>query len=133
MTTKKLMFDPSDPKVTYVNKFIAQKNRKHPNRMPKLIGPYWYAYFATESKNFNTQYLGKTLPPECEPYVKDKTLATTYRNKSVGDVKMEWSVEPILEILDHTGRVFIDIPKLAAEAQCYYDEVGPSRYVIYRP
>lgn len=132
MAIKPLNFDPEDPNVKYSSKFLAIKSKRYPDRMPKLQGPYWYAFWYDEEHKIHSQYLGKNPPPEVQKHLNGRKPTNTWRRRPVTEIPVEYSIEPLRQALDQNNQIVIDIPQISRDCMAYFQEVQPGKFLVYR-
>ena len=120
-----LRFNPAE--VQYYQTYASGHRRKDGKKTRS--GPYWVASWAENGKLVN-QYLGKDPPAECLPYL-PKEYVKVPRKKREAMHRLATPQE-INEALDRGDQVIISIPEIARQHNCYYNNIGSERYVLYR-
>lgn len=122
---KILRFDPSQ--VQYYQTNSSGYKRKDGTK--SRAGPYWIASWVENGKLVN-QYLGKEPPEECLPYL-PKDYVKTPRKYKEAKPRLATPQE-ISEALDRGDQILISIPEIARQHNCYYNNIGSEKYVLYR-
>lgn len=119
-------FDPARVRYRYQYRNYISHGRTY------LSGPIWSAY-TYESGPQKQWHIGKTIPPECLPYISKELLEQSKEPlQYINTPLMRGASDTILEALDKGSQVVIDIMEIAKDCGAEYHSLGETRFLIYR-